>query len=388
MDARRGLGIPLSAALLLAGCTAPPADPGPSADPALAADAPGLGVEVVLEDLQHPWDVGLTPDGTVLVTERGGRLLASDAQGTREVRADLGDLFVGGEAGLMGLEISPDFARDRAVFLCSATQEDGRPRDVRVTRWRLAEDAGSAERTGTVVEDLPIGSGRHSGCRLRFAPDGTLHVGTGDAARPGTPQDPDSLGGKTLRVHPGGTVPEDNPFADRDGAAALVHTLGHRNVQGLAVQPGTDAMWGVEHGPDVDDEINVLEPGANYGWDPGPGYDEDVPMTDTEKFPDAVEAAWSTGDPTAAMSGAAFLEGEQWGSWNGALAVAELKNTGVGVHRVDGTAITGATRMAELEDGYGRLRSLTLDQDGALWITTDNGDDDVVLRVTPRSGGN
>ena len=88
------------------------------------------------------------------------------------------------------------------------------------------------------------------------------------------------------------------------------------------------------------------------------------------------------------MSGAAFLEGEQWGSWNGALAVAELKNTGVGVHRVDGTAITGATRMAELEDGYGRLRSLTLDQDGALWITTDNGDDDVVLRVTPRSGGN
>ena len=389
MNVRRHTVAALAAAALLLSACAPggsgAADEPAAGTPWPSPPGPALTVEVVLDGLEHPWDVALTPEGTALVTERGGRLLAHDDRGTRQVEADLGDLFVGSEAGLMGLEVSPDFGRTREIFLCHATQDDGRPRDVRVTRWRLDDGAARAERTGTVVDGLPISSGRHSGCRLRFAPDGTLRVGTGDAARGKNPQDPGSLGGKTLRLNPDGTVPQDNPFADRGGDAAAVFTLGHRNVQGLAVQPGTGTLWEVEHGPDVDDEVNVLEPGGNYGWDPVPGYDESVPMTDLEKFPDAVEAVWSSGDPTAATSGAVFLEGGQWGAWDGALAVAELKNTGVGVHRVDGTAITGSTRVAELEDEHGRLRSLTLDDEGALWVTTDNGDDDVVLRVSPRT---
>jgi glucose/arabinose dehydrogenase len=389
-DRARPLIVAAAAAVLLSGCAAdapsPPATGGASAAgaPGSATDGPALDVEVVLDGLDVAWDVALTPEGTALITERGGRLFAHDDRGTREVEADLGDLFVGSEAGLMGLAVSPDFSRTRELFLCHATQDGGQPQDVRVTRWRLSDDAAGAERTGTVVDGLPVSSGRHSGCRLRFAPDGALHVGTGDAAVGEHPQDPQSLGGKTLRVHPDGTVPRDNPFADREGDGALVYTLGHRNVQGLAVQPGTGALWSVEHGPDVDDEINVLEPGGNYGWDPVPGYDESVPMTDREKFPDAVEAVWSSGRPTAATSGAVFLQGEQWGAWDGALAVAELKNTGVGVHLVDGTRITGTTRMAELEDAHGRLRSLALDAEGALWVTTSNGDDDAVLRVTPR----
>ncbi len=110
-------------------------------------------------------------------------------------------------------------------------------------------------------------------------------------------------------------------------------------------------------------------------------------MTDLEKYPDAVPAAWSSGRPTVALSGAVFLEGAQWGAWEGALAVAELKNTGVGVYRVEDTAVTGLSRMAELENDYGRLRSLTLDDEGALWVTTSNGQDDAVLRVTPRPDG-
>lgn len=388
MSPRRAAGATACAAvLLLSACTA--GDAGP-VDEQLGspAAAPDLEVQVVVDGLRHPWDVALTPEGTALVTERGGRLLAHDERGTREVEADLGDLFVGSEAGLMGVAVSPDFGRTREFALCHATQaDDGRPRDVRVTRWRLDETAGAAERTGTVVDGLPISSGRHSGCRLRFAPDGTLRVGTGDAAEGENPQDPGSLGGKTLRLRLDGTVPGDNPFADRPGSAAAVYTLGHRNVQGLAVQPGTDTIWSAEHGPGRDDEINVLRPGGNYGWDPAPGYDESVPMTDREQFPDAVEAAWSSGRPTVAVSGAAFLEGPQWGAWDGALAVAELKNTGVGVHRVEGSGITGTTRMEELEDDYGRLRSLTLDDDGALWATTANGDDDAVLRITARTAG-
>ncbi|MEX5295948.1 PQQ-dependent sugar dehydrogenase [Kocuria sp. CPCC 205268] len=390
MDVRGGIVRTLSVlALLLSGC-APDGGGTMATGERLGAppDAPALDVEVVVDGLELAWDVARTPEGTVLVTERGGRLLAHDERGTREVAAELDDLFVGSEAGLMGLEVSPDFDRTREIFLCHATRTgDGRPQDVRVTRWRLDEDAAAAERTGTVVDGLPISSGRHSGCRLRFAPDGTLLVGTGDAAQGRNPQDPDSLGGKTLRLRPDGTVPEDNPFADRDGPAASVHTLGHRNVQGLAVQPGTGTVWSAEHGPGTDDEINVLEPGGNYGWDPAPGYDESVPMTDLEKYPDAVPAAWSSGRPTVALSGAVFLEGAQWGAWEGALAVAELKNTGVGVYRVEDTAVTGLSRMAELENDYGRLRSLTLDDEGALWVTTSNGQDDAVLRVTPRPDG-
>ncbi|ALU39149.1 hypothetical protein AS188_04580 [Kocuria flava] len=388
---RRAVTTAAAAALLLAGCAAGPAPGGaPSSVPGetpWAGPAPALEVEAVVEDLELAWDVAPLPGGGVLVTERGGRLLVHDDRGTREVAADLGDLFVGSEAGLMGLALAPDFERSRELFLCHAAQEDGRPRDVRVTRWRLAGDASAAERTGTVVDGIPLSSGRHSGCRLLVAPDGTLVVGTGDAAQAGNPQDPDSLGGKTLRVALDGSVPADNPFADRAGDAALVHTLGHRNVQGLAVQPGTGTLWSAEHGPDADDEVNVLVPGGNYGWDPGPGYDESVPMTDRQAFPDAIGTAWSSGRPTRATSGAVFLEGEQWGPWDGALAVAELKNTGVAVHRVDGREITGTARMAELEDTWGRLRSLALDADGALWVTTSNGEGDAVLRVAPRSAG-
>ena len=389
MDIRGGIVSTLSVLVLLLSACAPEGGGTVATGERLGApaDAPALDVEVVVDELELAWDVARTPEGTVLVTERGGRLLAHDEQCTREVAADLDDLFVGSEAGLMGLEVSPDFGRTREIFLCHATRTgDGLPQDVRVTRWRLDEGAAAAERTGTVVDGLPISSGRHSGCRLRFVPDGTLLVGTGDAAQGANPQDPDSLGGKTLRLHPDGTVPEDNPFADRDGPGAAVHTLGHRNVQGLAVQPGTGTVWSAEHGPGTDDEINVLEPGANYGWDPAPGYDESVPMTDLEEFPDALPAAWSSGRPTVALSGAAFLEGDQWGAWEGALAVAELKNTGVGVYRVEDTAVTGLTRMAELENDYGRLRSLTLDDEGALWVTTSNGDDDAVLRVTASAG--
>ena len=350
-------------------------------------EIPGLDVEVVMDGLALPWDVQLLEDpsgsGTAraLVTERGGRLLTLGADGlTREVSLDIPDLFVGSESGLMGLAVGPEEASGRTIFLCHATQEGGAPRDIRVTRWALDDEASAATADGVVVDGLPISSGRHGGCRLLLADD-TLYVGTGDAAQSEHPQSLESLGGKVLAVDLEGEPVEGAPFVDGD---PRILSYGHRNVQGLAVQAGTDALWSVEHGPDVDDEVNVIEEGGNYGWDPGPGYAESVPMTDTEAFPDAVEAAWSTGDPTHALAGAVFLEGGQWGAWDGALTIAELRGQGVTVLTVDGEDVTAEERMEELEGTYGRLRSLTLDADGALWVTTSNGQDDVVLRVTPQ----
>ncbi|WP_299519586.1 PQQ-dependent sugar dehydrogenase [uncultured Serinicoccus sp.] len=353
------------------------AEGGSSGGDADAEGVPTLDVEVVAEGLALPWDVQLLPDGTPLVTERGGRLLALEDGQVREVAIDLPDLFVGSESGLMGMALSPE---GDTAYLCHATQSGGQPQDVRVTRWTLDDGATGASADGVVVDGMPITSGRHGGCRLLLEDD-TLYVGTGDAADETNPQSLDSLGGKVLAVTPEGEPLADAPFVDGD---PRILTYGHRNVQGLAAQPGSGTIWSVEHGSSVDDEVNVLEPGANYGWAPGPGYDESVPMTDTDRFPEAVEAAWSSGDRTHATSGAAFLEGEQWGAWEGALAVAELKDSGVGVLRVDGEEVVGEDRMAELEGDYGRLRSLTLDDDGALWVTTSNGEGDVVLRVTPR----
>lgn len=411
--------------LVLSGCTGSESAQDPSADGrglgtgqgAESADEatrssteatdgiPHLEVEVVADGLTIPWDVQLLPDGSALVGERSGRLLVIPPGGeAQEVELAVDDLYASGEGGLMGLAVSPDVEADRSVWACYASQSaNGRPQDVRVVRLVLDQDLTRAEPDSVVVEGMPITSGRHSGCRLLLTQDGeVLLVGTGDAADPDTPQSPTLLGGKVLAVTPDGEPIDGAPFID--GADPRVLTLGHRNIQGLALQPdaqaadgsgddldlgvpGVGVVWSVEHGPDVDDEVNVLVPGGNYGWDPGPGYDEGVPMTDLEAFPDAVAPVWSSGSPTHATSGAVFLEGAQWGAWDGALAIAELRGQGVTVLTVDGRQVTGEERMTELDGTHGRLRSLTLDDEGALWVTTSNGEGrDEVLRVTPSAG--
>jgi glucose/arabinose dehydrogenase len=360
-----------------------PADASPEAPP--SDEVPTLDVEVVAEGLFLPWDVQLLPDGTALVSERGGRLLALDPggdDGPRQLQLDLEGLFVGSEAGLMGLAVPPTFAEDRTVLACHAAQPTGEAPDVRVTPLTLDEGLTRASAGEPILTGLPLSTGRHSGCRLLVTADGTLLVGTGDAAVGTHPQDPTSLGGKVLALTLDG-APAD-PDGNVEGADPRILTYGHRNVQGLAQHPGTGDVWEVEHGPDVDDEVNVLQPGGNYGWDPRPGYDESVPMTDLDAFPEAVRAAWSSGAPTHATSGAVFLEGPQWGAWDGALAVAELKGSGVTVLGVDGDRVVAEQRVAELDGTFGRLRSLTLDEEGALWVTSSNGEGDVVLRVTPR----
>lgn len=365
-----------------AGAPAPGPEASESGLEASAADpeatTPELHVEVVADGLTLPWDVGLLPDGTALVGERGGRLIAIPEDGpAREVLLDLPAFFTGSEAGLMGLAVEDE----SSLLACYATEAGGAPQDVRVVRVGLAEEQTSAAVEEVLVEGLPITSGRHSGCRLLLAA-GVLYVGTGDAADESTPQALDSLGGKVLAVDlTGGPLP-DAPFVE--GADPRILTYGHRNVQGLAARPGTGQVWSAEHGPDVDDEVNLLVPGGNYGWDPGPGYDERVPMTDLDTFPDAVESAWSTGRPTRALAGAVFLQGSAWGGWDGALAVAELKGSGVTVLMLEGDAVVDEARIAELDGDHGRLRSLRLADDGALWVTTSNGADDRVLRVTPR----
>jgi len=366
--------------LLLGGCTdaADNEPPAPAGTPPAAASgepaAPALDVSVVVDGLENAWDVVQAPDGTLLVDERSGGFTAVLPDGTvREVDADLEDLFAVGETGLMGLALDPGFAGNRRFYGCMGSQ-DGQ---IVVVGWTIARDWGSATRVADpLVGGIPLNerSGRHGGCRLAFAPDGTLLVGTGDTAGGTVAQDPRSLGGKVLRVDPA--------TGERQ-----IWTLGHRNVQGLAVRPGTDQVFAVEHGPDRDDEVNLLREGGNYGWDPdGEGsYDESVPMTDPD-IEGAVPAVWSSGRPTVAPSGATFVTGEEWGTYDGLLLVALLKGQGVLALRLDDAGVLQEQfRLPELEGSYGRIRSVVQGNDGALYLTTDNGGGgDRLLRVAPR----
>lgn len=329
-----------------------------------------------------PWDIDSLPDGTLLVTERPGALSSIAPGGTvrRAVTADLSDLFASGETGLMGLAIDPGFAANRRFYTCQGYQDPTNPaaRDIRVVVWTLSADAAVATRVGPLVAGLPLSSGRHGGYQLEFADDGSLFIGTGDAAIGTNPQNLASLGGKVLRVDPvtGAGWPS-NPFAPSPNLdTRRIFTYGHRNVQGLSERPGTSQMWSVEHGPLRDDEINRLRPGGNAGWNPVPDYNESVPMTDTA-LPNAMPAAWSTGSPTLAISGAEWLDNVGWGPLNRGLAVSALKGQGLWVYlfNVEGLSLG---RSAPLATGS-RFRGLHQTADGSLWVTAENGEVTVLI---------
>lgn len=353
---------------------------------------PTLSVQVVASGLQIPWGMGFTPDGTLLFTERSGRLsLISDPARPGDARvtavdADLSDVRAEGEGGLLDLALSPGFASDRRIFLCFNTTEG----DIKVVPFTMGPDLATARREQPLLSGIPANpSGRHSECRIAFLPDATMLIGTGDTADGPVPQDLTSLGGKLLRIDPAtGDAPADNPFAgDPNRVTRLVHGYGHRNIQGIAIQPGTGQAYTVEHGPDRDDEVNRSIPGANYGWDPDSrgSYDESVPMTDPRLGDNVVAAVWSSGYPTIATSGADFVSGRQWGAFEGRLMVAALKGERLLAMDIDqGGTLLGTLRIPEL-DNFGRLRTVRLAPDGSLYVTTSNGDSDRILRVTARS---
>ena len=355
----------------------------PSPPPAHAAvEPPGLVVETTfLTGLDRPWDVGFLPDGTMFVTERAGRLKVRMPDGTVNLVAAPPDLQLGGEGGMLGLAVDPLFATNRFVYTCFSSNLGGP--DNRVARWTVNPTFdGFTARTDIVVGLTYANGGRHSGCRPRFGPDGALWIGTGDGAVGTNPQSLTSLGGKVLRVDRDGMAAAGNPNLGV-GTDARIYNYGHRNMQGLAFRPGSDAAYGVEHGTGRDDEVNLLVAGGNYGWDPVPGYDESQPMTDIVKFPAAKAAVWSSGNPTIAPSGATFLTGTQWMGWNGALAVAVLKNTELRVMFLDspGTTMTSTVVPAQLDLGV-RLRSAVQGPDGNLYLTTDSSTG-AVWKVTP-----
>jgi glucose/arabinose dehydrogenase len=332
-----------AAALLLAVApvgAASPAAPAAPATPATPAQVPPQ-VRIVTTGLEAPWGMAFLPDGTALVTERDrGRVLSITSAGQVEEAGTVEDVAAGGEGGLLGIAVSPDFATNRFVYLYYTAAADNR-----IVRVRY--DGGRIGGQELLVTGIPKGV-NHNGGRIAFGPDGMLYAGVGETGDSSLSQDLNSLGGKILRITPDGEPAPGNPFGTR------VWSYGHRNVQGLAWDD-QGRMYATEFGQNTYDEVNLIEPGKNYGWPTVEGPSDDSRFT-------APLVTWSTAE--ASPSGLAIAEGALW--------VAALR--GQRLWRVplntDGSL---GTPQALLDSGYGRLRAVVPAPDGTLWVATSTG---------------
>ncbi|MGW6421700.1 PQQ-dependent sugar dehydrogenase [Nocardia sp. NPDC055053] len=328
-----------------------PAPSVPSGDPDLGAP------EEVARGIDVPWGLAFLPDGTALVAERdSGRILRVAPGREPELFAEVPGVAAGGEGGLLGLAVAADYDRTRYVYAYFTAEDDNR-----IVRFRPGEPA-------EVVFDGIAKAGNHNGGRIAFGPDGMLYVGTGDAGRSGLAQDAASPNGKILRITPDGAPAPGNPTP-----GSPVYSLGHRNVQGLAWD-GTGALYAAEFGQNRVDELNLIEPGRNYGW-------PEVEGSGGAKsgFTDPL-LTWSTSE--ASPSGIAIA--------GNTLYVAALRGERLWTATVSNGTATNPRDV--LRDSYGRLRTVTVAPDGALWLTTSNTDgrgdirdgDDRILRFPAR----
>ena len=365
-------------------------DPIPATPPAVVT-APALTVQVVADGLTNPWGMAFLPSGELLFSERLGRMNLLTEDGVQPIAADFTNLGLG-TSGLLGVEVDANFTTNRRIYTCQGQDSPARQQ---VVAWELSADLSSAIRVQTLVDIERTGA--HSGCRLGIGIDGYLWATLGDDFVASTPQDPTSLHGKVLRIDPmtGAGHPDNAPSTPE--LDPRIYSWGHRNPQGLSFHPGTNQAWIVEHGPDRDDEINALQSGGNFGWDPvgpeGPAVYDELGRTMTDlTIEGAVSAAWSSGPSTIAPGDIAFLVGEQWGEFQNAIAMPTLKDERLHLLRFDDDgAVVDTAVPSELDRSeYARLRSALMGPDGALYVTTSNsgfGNDDrrvdEILRVTP-----
>lgn len=337
-----------------------------------ASRAPLLTDTVVRTGLSIPWDLAFAPDGRMLVTERVGNILVyagRDVASALLSNTAVAGVRAEGEAGLMSIELDPAFSSNGLIYVCVSVTDEGQWRN-EVLRYRMAVDVPVFD--AYVIRRGMIAAGNHDGCRIRFGPDGKLWVTMGDAGTSTRAQDPNALNGKILRVNSDGSIPGDNPVMAGAAARTAIYTMGNRNPQGLTFQPGTGVPFEVEHGDDTQDEINILVSGGNYGYPLARGSDGPGGFLDP---------AWSSGNVTIAPAGADFAVGTSWGTWEGSLFVAQLKESDLRRFTVNGGL---AIQQEIILDGkYGRLRTARLAPDGSLYLTTSNGTGDRVVRVTP-----
>jgi glucose/arabinose dehydrogenase len=344
-----------------------------------------IRVSAVTTALEYPWSLAFLPDGSMLVTERPGRLrvIRNGALDPTPVAGGPASFWAvesglpGAVHGYMDVALHPKFAENRWIYLTYTKPLDEKRRVIALARGRWDGKAL------TDMKDIFV-TNVGGASRLAFGRDGMLYMSTTG----NDPQNPDTLGGKVLRLRDDGTAPPDNPFAGRPNARAEVFTLGHRGTLGLAMHPGTGDIWQNENGPNGGDEINVLKPGANYGWPivslgrdyPGPWHSKRPVHEDFE--PPVVY--WM---PAIAVSGMTFYTGDKLPKWKGdvfvgALRTGEIPGTGHLERILFNEKMEELRRESLLTELHQRMRDVRQGPDGLLYVLTDEKPG-AVLRIEP-----
>ena len=384
----------LASALAAAPATAQPDRPGlppvplPDGPLVIETAAARIRLVTVTRELSHPWALAFLPDGRMLVTERAGRLRVI-RDGVLDPRPITGvpEVHAAGVAGLMDIALHPRFAANRLVYL-TYSQPSGDGVRVALARGRL--DGSALADVETLFASDPLEGSGAGASRIVFAADGTLFVTVGGAfgEKGGRAQDPGDTVGKMVRLHDDGSVPDDNPFVGRDGYRPEIYSLGHRNQLGIAIHPETGVLWAHENGPLGGDELNIIRPGANYGW-PVVSYSREYsgPRVAARWWQAGMEQSEIVWLPSVAPSGMAFYDAGRFPQWAGSLFVGALRTGGVRntghleriIFNENGEEQQREWILTELRQ---RIRDVRQGLDGFLYVLTD-ADEAALFRIEP-----
>ncbi|MWV13003.1 PQQ-dependent sugar dehydrogenase [Pseudomonas sp. R-28-1W-6] len=338
-----------------------------------------LTLEVLVGGLEHPWGLAFLPDGQgSLISERPGRLRRLDGQGRLSAPLHgVPAVFAQGQGGLLDVALSPDFTRDRLVYLSYAEADaSGERAGTAVGRGRLSDDGRSLEGFTVIFRQQPkLSTGIHFGSRLVFDRQGLLFITLGENGQRTAAQQLDKLQGKLVRLHADGRIPADNPFVGRAGVRGEIWSYGHRNAQGAALNPWSGQLWLHEHGPRGGDEINIPQAGRNYGWPLAThGIDYSflpIPEAEGERLA-GTEPPHHVWEKSPALSGMAFYSAERFPAWRHSLFIGALAGQALIRLQLDGDEVAHEERLLA-ERGW-RIRDVRQGPDGYLYLLTDEAD--------------